>query len=161
MASAGRFREDLLFRINTIVFDLPPLRARPEDIVPIAHSLLSGIAAEQGKAGIELSEAACQALTRHRWPGNVRELRNALERALIFCRTDRLEPEALRFAPNFAGPVEPALQAGSDSLEEIERRYVVLALQEADGKVEAAARRLGIARSSLYAKLKRYGLSAC
>jgi DNA-binding NtrC family response regulator len=159
MAATGTFREDLLFRINTIVFELPPLRSRPEDVVPIARSLLSGIAAEQGKAGIELSEAACQALIRYRWPGNVRELRNVLERALIFCRGDRLEPEALRFAPSFASAAEPVLPAGSDSLEDVERRCVVLALQEADGKVEAAARRLGIARSSLYAKLKRYGLS--
>ncbi|MFT3926424.1 MAG: sigma-54 dependent transcriptional regulator [Myxococcales bacterium] len=159
MTAAGTFREDLLFRINTIIFELPPLRSRPEDIVPIARSLLANIGAEQGKPGIELSDAASQALTRYRWPGNVRELRNVLERALIFCRGDRLEVEALRFSPAFSPTSDPPQATGGDSLEDAERRCVVLALQESDGKVEAAARRLGIARSSLYAKLKRYGLS--
>jgi DNA-binding NtrC family response regulator len=160
MAAAGSFREDLLFRINTIVFELPALRSRPEDIVPVALSLLEGIAAEQGRPSIELSEASCDALLRHQWPGNVRELRNTLERALIFCRGTRLEPDALRLQSSFASVMRASSRPpGSGSLEDAERRYVVRALREANGKVDAAARRLGIARSSLYAKIKRFGLS--
>jgi DNA-binding NtrC family response regulator len=161
MAAAGSFREDLLFRVNTIVFELPALRSRPEDIVPIALSLLDGIAAEQGRPAIELSDASCDVLLRHQWPGNVRELRNTLERALIFCEGTRLEPDALHLHSSVGSAMRARSSSppGSGSLEEVERRYVVRALREANGKVDAAARRLGIARSSLYAKIKRFGLS--
>jgi DNA-binding NtrC family response regulator len=91
----------------------------------------------------------------------VRELRNALERALIFCQGPRLEADTLHLHSSFASAVPSwsSSQPGSESLAEVERRCVVVALQETNGKVDAAARRLGIARSSMYAKIKRFGLS--
>jgi DNA-binding NtrC family response regulator len=160
MVEAGSFREDLQFRINTLVFELPSLRSRPEDIVPVACALLDRISAEQGRPSVELSEAACDALHRHPWPGNLRELRNTLERALIFCHGDRLELDMLRLHSSCGSAPRARFssQRALESLADVERRYVVRALQEENGKVDAAARRLGIARSSLYAKIKRFGL---
>jgi DNA-binding NtrC family response regulator len=162
MAQENSFRNDLLFRINTVMFELPPLRSRSEDIVPLAEHILEQVSAEQGKPGVRLSPRVGAALEAYPWPGNVRELRNTLERALIFCRGDVLELDALRLAPVVpsAAPAaaEPASTSAALSLEELERRHIAQVLADAGGKVDVTAQRLGIPRSSLYAKIKRYGL---
>jgi DNA-binding NtrC family response regulator len=151
-----RFRNDLFFRISGLPLRVPALRERLEDIAPLARSLLDGLAAELGRGSIQLSEATVELLQRYPWPGNVRELRNVLERAVLLNDRSCIEPQDLRFEP------APGSAGGEwDSrltLEEIERLHIARVLQEEGGRVEQAAHRLGVPRSSLYQKIKRHGL---
>jgi len=151
----GRFRSDLYFRINTIPLTVPPLRERREDILVLASSLLEGIAADLGRAGLSLSPEAVRALEAYAWPGNIRELRNVLERAALLAEGPVLGPRELRFESPAAA--EPGADT-SLTLVELERRYIAKVLHEERGRVEATAQRLGIPRSSLYQKLKRFGI---
>ncbi|MGC4000073.1 MAG: sigma-54 dependent transcriptional regulator [Anaeromyxobacter sp.] len=150
----GRFREDLLFRINAVPLEVPALRERPEDIPALAAWFLAERSACRGKA---LSPAALARLQAYRWPGNVRELRNVLERAAVLAAGDLLEAEDMRFdaAPGGAAADEDGL-----TLAEVERRQIERALRAEGGRVVAAARRLGIPRSTLYEKLKQHGLTS-
>jgi len=153
-----RFRSDLYFRICTIPLRVPPLRERPEDVPILARGLLEGFAGDLGRRGLRLSPAAERALSAHDWPGNVRELRNVLERAALLCGRDVLEPGDLRFD----GRASPVPEAAADSqltLEELERRHIEQVLRELGGRVAEAAQRLGIPRSTLYQKIKKYAIS--
>jgi DNA-binding NtrC family response regulator len=154
MVKEGRFREDLLFRINTLTFEIPPLRRRPGDVKPLAEAVLRELCRRRGRAAPELSEDVVDTLTRYSWPGNVRELRNVLERALLFCKTDLLDRTALRFDRS----LEPDTDAEPQTLDDAERRHIVNVLRQTGGKVEDAAKVLALSRSSLYAKLKKYGI---
>ncbi|HSJ99761.1 MAG TPA: sigma-54 dependent transcriptional regulator [Kofleriaceae bacterium] len=160
MIREGRFRADLYFRINTIHLVIPPLRARPEDIPYIARHLLDQMSPA---APIELTPRAVEALCEYDWPGNVRELRNVLERAqLLAGGATQLDRPDLRFEQH-AGPSHEAPIGALDevlTLAEMERRYVEQVLRRADGAVDRAAAWLGIARSTLYQKLRRYRDSA-
>jgi DNA-binding NtrC family response regulator len=157
MTREGSFRNDLLFRINTVTIELPPLRTRPEDIIPLAEQILSRMLEEQGRSGCALSSSSKRLLSDYEWPGNVRELRNVLERALIFCRGDELDVSSV------LSPARPSARTSQEtvvsplSLDALERQHILQTLEECGGRVEVAAERLGISRSSLYAKLKRYG----
>ena len=157
-----RFRSDLYFRISTIPLRVPPLRERPEDVPVLARLLLDGFAADLGRRGTRLSPAAERALASYSWPGNVRELRNVLERALLLCGHDVLEPADLRFdGPGAARAA--ARQAEGDggaslTLEEMERMHIERVLRELNGRVAEASHRLGIPRSTLYQKIKKFGL---
>ncbi|MBX7079309.1 MAG: sigma-54 dependent transcriptional regulator [Nannocystaceae bacterium] len=150
----GRFREDLLFRLNVIELRVPPLRERPEDIVPLARRFLAFFARSAARAIPELSPAAEAALLQHRWPGNVRELRNAMERAVILWPDRVIGPEALPGAIATAVAVGPRL-GGDHTLEDIEREHIVRVLARAQTQ-EEAARILGIDASTLWRKRKRY-----
>jgi DNA-binding NtrC family response regulator len=157
-----KFRGDLYFRISTIPLRVPSLRERPEDVPILARQILDGFAADLGRRGLRLSPEAERALSTYSWPGNVRELRNVLERALLLCGRDVLEPADLRFE----GPVAPAPAAAeppaSDTLltlEEIERRHIERVLRDMGGRVAEASQRLGIPRSTLYQKIKRFSIS--
>ena len=152
-----KFRSDLFFRISTLPLEVPPLRSRPEDVPVIARRLLERIGSDLGKPGIELSPEAEASLKSYAWPGNVRELRNVLERAALLCKSGVLGRNDLRFTPG----AEPASSAefAVVSLQENERRYLEQVLKSAGGRVEDAAKALGIPRSSLYEKLKRHGIS--
>jgi len=144
----GRFRSDLLFRINTISLTIPPLRRRTEDIPALARAVAIGL----GVGPIELTEDAVRALQQHAWPGNVRELRNVIERALLLSGGATIvRTEDLRFEA--AGEPDEDVDM---TLEEIERCHIERVMRAAGGSVEAAAVRLGISRSSLYERLKRY-----
>jgi len=154
MVKEGRFREDLLFRINTLTFEIPPLRRRPGDVKPLAEAVLRDLCRRRGRAAPELSEDVVDTLTRYSWPGNVRELRNVLERALLFCKSDLLDRTALRFDRS----LEPDADAEPQTLDDAERRHIVNVLKQTGGKVEDAAKVLALSRSSLYAKLKKYGI---
>ena len=150
LAQVQQFRTDLYFRISTIRLTLPPLRARREDIPLIANILIRDLAGEMGRREPELDRRAVDLLQRYDWPGNVRELRNVLERALLLAETDVVRPEDLRFDyQNQRGAAE--------TLEDAERLHVQRIVAEEGGDVDRAAARLGIARSTLYQKLKRYG----
>jgi DNA-binding NtrC family response regulator len=143
---------------------VPPLRERVEDVPVLARSLLATFARDLGRRGLRLSPAAERALTVHSWPGNVRELRNVLERAALLSGRDVLEPEDLRFDGPGAPLASPALvSAPADSsltLEDLERLHIERVLRELGGRVAEAAQRLGVPRSTLYQKIKRYGIAA-
>jgi len=152
------FRADLLYRINTVVLFVPPLRERPEDILPLARQLL---AREAGRRPVSLSPEAAEALALHSWPGNVRELRNVLDRALLVCEDGVIDVRDLRFSlgsPPARAGAETSAASERLTLDEIERRAIAAALRDEGGNVEATARRLAVSKSGLYLKMKKYGL---
>ena len=150
---AGRFREDLLYRLDVVAVTVPPLRDRTEDLLPLARRFLSFFG--RGKEPKELSKQAEQALLGYNWPGNVRELRNALERAVILSPGRVLEPESFpeRIAAHGGGA--PIL-GGDHTVDEIEREHILRVLARAP-TAEEAARILGIDASTLWRKRKKYG----
>ena len=159
MAREKKYRSDLYYRISTIPLRVPPLRERPEDIPALARRLVEGFSADLGRRGLGLSSAAEDRLGQHSWPGNVRELRNVLERALLLSGRDLIEADDLRFerpgavAPEGAGPGAPL------TLEELERQHIARVLHGLGGRVAEASQRLGIPRSTLYQKIKKYGIT--
>jgi len=146
--AAGRFREDLLFRLNTIEIALPPLRDRPEDIVPLAAACLERQAAKYDKRGLALDPAAVRALLAHRWPGNVRELEHAIERGVLMSEGPTIRVGDLGLRPPGAPP-----RLEDMTLDEAERLIIERALARFDGNVSQAARALGLSRSALYRRL--------
>jgi NtrC-family two-component system response regulator AlgB len=150
----GRFREDLFYRVNVVDLRLPPLRERPEDILPLARRFLSFFARSTGRRTPELSPAAEAALLSYPWPGNIRELRNTMERALIVWPAQVIEPEAFPERMAIAAAPRPAL-GGDFSLEEIEREHL-LRVMARSATLEEAARTLGIDSSTLWRKRKKY-----
>jgi len=153
---AGRFREDLLYRLNVVELVLPPLRERPEDILPIARGFLAFFARAAKRPPLELSPATEAALARYPWPGNLRELRNAMERIAILWPAQRVEPEALpqRIAPAPVPPARPQL-GGDFTLDAIEREHIERVTERTRTQEEAAAI-LGVDPSTLWRKRKRY-----
>ena len=152
---AGRFREDLLFRLNTIEVHLPPLRERREDIPRLATHFLERHASRYRKPVSGFESAAMQALLEHTWPGNIRELDHAVERAVLLAQGDavRAGDLALRAGPAGAVPRYEEL-----TLEDAERLLIQKALARFDGNVSLAAKALGLSRSALYRRLAAYGL---
>ena len=152
--AAGRFREDLLFRINTIEIRLPALRDRPEDIPALASAFLARHARRYRKPLEGFEPAALAALRAHPWPGNVRELDHAVERAVLMARGERVSADDLSLRATAEGPaaVEPT------TIDAAERAMIERALRRHDGNVLAAARELGLSRSALYRRLERHGL---
>jgi DNA-binding NtrC family response regulator len=155
-----RMREDLYYRLKGGHIRIPPLRERPEDILPLAGSLLSGICRELARNPLSISEEAGKALLSYRWPGNVRELRNVLERAAILQEAgDVLEAD--RLPPEIRSPGSGAVAGGgAGSLEEMERDHILRAYEEHGRKITLVAKALGISRTTLYEKLKKYGIVA-
>ena len=154
----GRFREDLYYRLNVINIRIPPLRERLEDVPLLAQEFVDRLAHELGREVSGISDEALRLLMDHAWPGNVRELENAIERAIVSCKTGVLTADDLAFlrpAPAGAGGPGLALPAGL-TLQEIEKQYIEATLQRTRGNVKAAADALGIDRSTLYEKIRRY-----
>jgi DNA-binding NtrC family response regulator len=163
LVQEGRFRRDLYFRISALPITMPALRERPEDIPVLAEQLLERLAADLGHRPVTLDGEALEALRSYSWPGNIRELRNVLERALLLSDATVLYRGDLRFDTVAGGGPTVAAELGDDSnltLEELEHRHIERVMRAESGGVEAAARRLGISRSTLYQKLKEYGLSS-
>ena len=160
--AAGAFREDLLFRINTVHIHLPPLRARGDDILLLAHHFLEQHAVKYARALPVFDASAVEALHAHRWPGNVRELQHVLERAVLLCRGDHISAADLGLeAPSRLTNHAPGATVGvaTLNLEQNERELIRRALDSSAGNVIEAARLLGLSRSGLYRRLQRYGLS--
>jgi len=153
----GAFRDDLYYRLNVINVRLPPLRERREDVPLLAQEFLERLAPELGKATTEISEEALRVLLDHDWPGNVRELENAVERAIVTCRTRVLTAEDFSFLrpPSASSRGDLGLPAGL-TLQDLERNYITATLQRTKGNIKEAATALGIDRSTLYEKIKRY-----
>jgi DNA-binding NtrC family response regulator len=152
MVASGRFRKDLLYRINTIEIELPPLRERLEDLPELVAQFIANYAHKYHLPGKPVSDRAMAALRRHHWPGNVRELSHAVERALILSDDDVLEAEDFRLAKGAPGGER------SLNLEENERRIVQTALEQAGGNISHAAATLGITRSALYRRIEKFDL---
>lgn len=150
----NRFREDFYYRINVISIAIPPLRERPEDIPVLADHFLKHFAAETGKPLEGFTAKAMNQLTAYSWPGNVRELKNVVERAVVIARGRMIGAEELRFLD----PEKTLPATGLLALEELEKNHIRRVLDSCDGKIGAAAKKLGINRSTLSRKLKRYRL---
>jgi DNA-binding NtrC family response regulator len=148
----GRFREDLLFRINTIEIALPPLRDRREDILPLARHFLDQHALRYGRRGLTLDAGAAQALLTHNWPGNVRELDHAVERGVLLAQGATVRAGDLGLRP----PGPPA-RLEDLTLAEAERAIIERALSRFGGNVSQAAKALGLSRSALYRRLEGNG----
>jgi len=146
------FRQDLLYRMNTIHIHLPPLRERTDDIPILADFFLDRHARKYQRAGIVIREDAMVKLKRHNWPGNIRELEHALEKAVILTERMEIRADDLYFGPTAGEETVP------DTLEEMEQRMIGSALQKNGHNLSAAAAQLGITRQTLYNKLKKYGL---
>ena len=153
-----RFRSDLYFRISTIPLTIPPLRDRPDDIPPLAEFFVNRFGNEMGAPNIEISPPAMEALRRYAWPGNVRELKNVIERAILLSDRKLLTPREVRFEAE-QGAAESHAPSTNLTLDELEKWYIETVLREEGGKVEAASRRLGIPRSSLYQKIKKWEIA--
>jgi DNA-binding NtrC family response regulator len=150
----GRFREDLLFRLNTVRIHLPPLRERTEDVPVLASHFLGRFAARYRKELTGFDGAAARALARHSWPGNVRELAHVVERAVLMAAEDEIRAADLAL-------VEPEKRPASLedlTLDEVERILMRKALRKHDGSVSRAAEALGISRSAFYRRLQKHGL---
>jgi len=154
-----RFRSDLFFRISTIPLAVPPLRERIEDIPMLAGHLLERLSAELGFGSVEIMPEAMRRLQSYSWPGNIREMRNVLERAVLLGGNRVISEKNLHFDEADWPELKP--ENLGRTLEEMERDYIVRVLQAEGGRVETAAKRLGIPRSTLYAKLKQYKLDRC
>ena len=152
--AGGRFRQDLLFRLNTIEIRLPPLRERREDIPLLAAHFLRQHAEHYRKSLNAFEDAAMKALLAHPWPGNIRELDHAVERAVLMTQSACVKANDLGLRPARDG--SPRLE--DMSLEEVEGLLIKKALQRFNGNVSHAANALGLSRSALYRRLQRYGL---
>ena len=152
-----RFRDDLYFRISTIPLSFPSLRERIEDIPTLAQYLLDKVGADLGRGELKLDQGCIEALQAYSWPGNIRELRNVIERAVLLSEQKQITLNDLHFDGN--------AQVGSPyvdsrlTLLELEKQHIERVLQEEKGRVEKAAKRLGIPRSSLYQKIKKHQIS--
>jgi len=160
MVRQGQFREDLYYRLSTIILTLPPLRDRGPDVELLAHHFLGVLNTRHGFSR-RLSPEALSLLRVHEWPGNVRELLHAIERALVVSEGDQIRPTDLpRALRRDADPSpHPATGGPLPTLEEMERRHIEKVLRSVDGHRSSAARILGISERNLYRKLKTYGLS--
>jgi transcriptional regulator with GAF, ATPase, and Fis domain len=160
-----QFREDLFFRLSVFPIEIPPLRRRRGDILPLAEAFLDRYAREMGRRGMKLSDEAKEALAEHRWPGNVRELQNCLERAVILCDGASIRPEHLRLGPSEGGPSlsdlidlrQPLEQVSGRAAAMAEEEAIRLALRECADRA-AAAERLGLAPAALTRRIKALGL---
>jgi DNA-binding NtrC family response regulator len=160
--AAREFREDLFFRLSVFPVEIPPLRRRRGDILPLAQSFLDRYARELGRKGMRLSGEAERALVEHHWPGNVRELQNCLERAAILCDGAEIEPRHLRLVAEEKGPSladvldlrAPLAEVSARAAELAEEEAIRLALAETQGDRAAAAERLGVSVSTLARRIK-------
>ena len=158
-AEEKSFRQDLLYRINTVTLHVPSLRERPEDIPVLASAILESLARDMPYGKRTLTPAAMRALQDHAWPGNVRELRNALEHAVLLTDGSVIDVDALGFSRRQPSAAAPASAVNDQTLRSSEIQEITRALQEEGGRVERAAERLGVPRSSLYQKIKKYGIT--
>jgi DNA-binding NtrC family response regulator len=168
LVAEGRFREDLLYRLDVYHIEVPPLRARREDLALLARTFLAQLAAETDRRVRDFTPAALEVLTRYNWPGNIRELRNAVERSLLSCHTEVIDvadlPHAIRSGAGAGGDVAalPLEQMGTQDLDawlaDIERRAIQQALAETRGVQVQAAKRLGVSERSLWHRIKKLGI---
>jgi len=154
----GKFREDLYYRLNVIQIRIPPLRERREDIPLLADHFLERLSHELGKDIAGISEGAIKILMDYNWPGNVRELENAIERAMVTCHGPKLAEEDFSFLLEVTAPGQPWNVPPCMSMNEMERILIMATLQRQRGNIKESAAILGIDRSTLYEKIKKYNI---
>jgi DNA-binding NtrC family response regulator len=153
MVKKGSFREDLLYRINTITIEVPPLRDRVDDIPVLAKHFLRLFGEHYGRGEMKISVQALEKLANHDWPGNVRELQHAIEKAVIMSDVNILRPSDFTFSMQGSRPVR-----GEMTIEEMEKRMIADSLRKHGNNISLAAEKLGITRQTLYNKIAKYGL---
>jgi two-component system response regulator HydG len=155
MIARKRFREDLYYRINTIELVSPPLRERGEDIVDLAEHFLEKYSTKHQKPGLALSPEALDVIRDHPWPGNVRQLQHSMERAVLMSEGRKIDPGDI-----FPGACEQGVQRESrrPTLAEVEMATIRDSIRRNGGNLSKVARELGVARSTLYNKMKTYGI---
>jgi len=156
MADSFQFRQDLLYRINTVEITLPPLRERREDISLISEYYLELFSEQYYKQGIVMLDETIQRLKEYHWPGNIRELAHAIERAVILCKNETLRPEDFTFKTKSASVT--TTDESSVRVEDYEKKAIATAMMKHNGNLSKAAEEIGIARSTLYRKIARFGM---
>lgn len=154
MAEAGTFREDLLYRLNTIHLELPPLRERGDDIRLFTDFFMQRYAAKYDRRDISLHEHALEKLRSYHWPGNIRELQHTIEKAIILCEGEVIRPKDIFVKQTW----NPQYSTAVPNLEEVERQAIATAIRQNNGNLTATADQLGISRQTLYNKIKRFRL---
>ncbi len=157
-AKAGRFREDLLYRLQVLSVEVPPLRRRPGDITLLAERFLVRIAAERGRIAQTIDDEALAVFERYAWPGNVRELQNALQRLALLAGGERITLETVESDPQLRRVLLPAARSREPafSLRTGEREQILAAIEAARGSRKRAAALLGVSRATLYRKMSRH-----
>ena len=171
MVSEQKFRQDLLFRLNTVEITLPPLRERKEDVAAIAQHYVDIYGKKYQKSPLTLADNAVEALTHYHWPGNVRALRHAVERAVIMTDNQALSADDFQLkntdasvsAPASSSQVQPTITApendsGELNLEIIEKQTISRALKQHKYNISHAAKALGLTRAALYRRMEKHGL---
>ena len=156
LAKENKFRQDLLYRINTVEIQLPPLKDKIEDIKPLAESFLENYKKKYKKNITSISQAAIKKLEQYNWPGNVRELQHAVERCVIMSDSKILQPSDFLLCTTEGDTEE--IQFDTLNLEEVEKNIIKKVLTKNKGNITQAARELGLTRTSLYRRLEKYGL---
>lgn len=154
MVRQGNFREDLLYRLNTIEIELPPLRERESDIVPLAKYFLDHLTNRYGKSGLKFSSEALNSLKEYHWPGNVRELEHTIERSIIVSNDSIIKAADLLLKPR----KNTQFESDTNNLEALEKRTIEEVIRRCDGNMSKVAKELGIGRTTLYRKIEKYGL---
>ena len=154
--AAGKFREDLFYRLNVVNIEMPPLRARPSDLLPLATHFMQRFAGENGKRIDGFSDDAVERITSYRWPGNVRELENIMERAVVLC--DGKTITAKHLPAGVGGSVRTGIRLPGSTMEEIERHAIVTTLEACGGRTTQAAQILDISVRKIQYKLHEYGI---
>jgi transcriptional regulator with PAS, ATPase and Fis domain len=152
MVAEGSFREDLLYRINTIHIEIPPLRDRKDDILAISEYFLKKYCAKYRKACLKINSTAISKLLNYKWPGNVRELQHTIEKAVILSDKKVLTPDDFFFKSVLPGMNE----VFDGTIEEMEQKMIAKVLKTSRSNLSAAAYQLGITRQTLYNKMKKY-----
>ncbi len=157
MVAQNEFRQDLLYRINTIELELPPLRERPDDIAPLAEYYLKEFRKKYNRPVTGISPPLLRKMQQYDWPGNIRELQHAIERAVILSQEKVLQPDDM-FLKNVSSADATAASATAFDLEDMEKNMIVKALKRYNGNITDTARELGLSRAALYRRLEKYGL---
>lgn len=154
MVNEGKFRQDLLFRINTMEIKIPPLRNRKEDILPMTNYFLDKFKTKYRKPNLNFAESSKSKLKTYTWPGNIREMENMIERAVILADKDEIDGQALHFLP-----IEPPSTVDAQlTLDEMEKQMIEQAIRRNQGNISKTAEELGITRAALYRRLEKYKL---
>ena len=154
----GKFRQDLMFRINTVEITIPPLRERPEDISDFISFYLNMFREKYHKSHLSITKEAADILQAHNWPGNVREIQHTIERGVIMADENEIEPEDFNLAVSNPGITDSDIGFDNLSLQEIEKMMVKKALDKHDGNISKAASELGLTRAALYRRLEKFNL---
>jgi len=158
MVMKNTFRQDLLYRINTIEVNLPPLRERLDDVPDLANHFLKSYSKKYNKRIVKISEAAFSRMIKYHWPGNIRELQHALERAVIMSSSTVLQPEDFNFNINHSEVDQEQVTLDQYNLDEVEKILIRKVLKKYNGNITQAANELGLTRSSLYRRLEKHGI---